>query len=82
MVATFLLPVSWNWLYKPQGWVTTLRVRLDLAAKEIFVTAPEISPLFSKCLARQCRQVLQKLENPPHFFFKEGSKRRQRVGGI
>jgi len=24
-----------------------------------FVTAPEISPLFSRCLARQCRQILQ-----------------------
>lgn len=27
-----------------------------------FVTAPEISPLFSKCLARQCQQVLQDLQ--------------------
>ncbi len=26
-----------------------------------FVTAPEISPLFSRCVARQCRQVLDKL---------------------
>ena len=26
-----------------------------------FVTAPEISPLFSFCLARQCRQILQNL---------------------
>lgn len=26
-----------------------------------FVTAPEISPLFSRCLARQCQQVLVKL---------------------
>lgn len=26
-----------------------------------FVTAPEISPLFSRCLARQCQQVLQKI---------------------
>jgi len=26
-----------------------------------FVTAPEISPLFSKCLARQCAQVLSEL---------------------
>jgi len=24
-----------------------------------FITAPEISPLFSRCLARQCRQVLE-----------------------
>ena len=26
-----------------------------------FVTAPEISPLFSRCLARQCREVLTAL---------------------
>lgn len=26
-----------------------------------FVTAPEISPLFARCLARQCRQVLEDL---------------------
>lgn len=28
-----------------------------------FVTAPEISPLFSRCLARQCEQVMQGLEH-------------------
>ena len=27
-----------------------------------FVTAPEISPLFSQCLARQCQQVLEQLD--------------------
>ena len=26
-----------------------------------FVTAPELSPLFSRCLARQCRQILEAL---------------------
>jgi len=26
-----------------------------------FVTAPEISPLFSRCIAQQCRQVLERL---------------------
>lgn len=26
-----------------------------------FVTAPELSPLFSRCLARQCREILQAL---------------------
>jgi SAM-dependent MidA family methyltransferase len=30
-----------------------------LGADGDFVTAPEISPLFSRCLARQCAQVLQ-----------------------
>jgi SAM-dependent MidA family methyltransferase len=28
-----------------------------------FVTAPEISPLFSRCIARQCQQVLDLLED-------------------
>lgn len=29
-----------------------------------FVTAPEISPLFSWCLAKQCQQIMDSLENP------------------
>ena len=29
-----------------------------------FITAPEISPMFSQCLARQCAQVFPLLENP------------------
>lgn len=29
-----------------------------------FVTAPEISPLFARCLARQCRQTLAALSDP------------------
>ena len=29
-----------------------------------FITAPEISPIFSRCLARQSEQVLQTLETP------------------
>jgi len=29
-----------------------------------FITAPEISPLFSRCVARQCAQVLPLLDNP------------------
>lgn len=28
-----------------------------------FVTAPEISPLFSQCVARQCQQILTRLKN-------------------
>ena len=32
-----------------------------LGADGDFVTAPEISPLFSRCLARQCAQVLSEL---------------------
>ena len=29
-----------------------------------FVTAPEISPLFAQCLARQCKQMLSQLHDP------------------
>ena len=28
-----------------------------------FITAPELSPLFSKCLARHCGEVLKRLSN-------------------
>jgi SAM-dependent MidA family methyltransferase len=34
-----------------------------LGADGDFVTAPEISPLFSRCLARQCAQVLSEVES-------------------
>ena len=29
-----------------------------------FVTAPELTPIFSRCLARQCRQVMEQLTPP------------------
>lgn len=29
-----------------------------------FITAPEISPLFSQCIANQCRQILAELDSP------------------
>jgi SAM-dependent MidA family methyltransferase len=38
-----------------------------------FVTAPEISPLFSQCLARQCQQVLSQLERGVILEFGAGS---------
>ena len=38
-----------------------------------FVTAPEISPLFSQCIANQCEQVLQQLENGVILEFGAGS---------
>ncbi len=38
-----------------------------------FVTAPEISPLFTKCLARQCRQVLETMQGGVVFEFGAGS---------
>lgn len=34
-----------------------------LGKKGDFVTAPEISPLFSQCVATQCKQILNELDN-------------------
>ncbi|NPA72111.1 MAG: SAM-dependent methyltransferase [Gammaproteobacteria bacterium] len=38
-----------------------------------FITAPEISPIFSRCLARQAMQVLEQLETPNLIEFGAGS---------
>lgn len=38
-----------------------------------FVTAPEISPLFSKCIARQCAQVLDEMQGGDILEFGAGS---------
>ncbi|WP_069470015.1 class I SAM-dependent methyltransferase [Candidatus Marithrix sp. Canyon 246] len=38
-----------------------------------FITAPEISPLFSHCIARQCQQVLAAIENGVILEFGAGS---------
>ena len=38
-----------------------------------FITAPELSPLFSQCLANQCRQVLQELPGSDILEFGAGS---------
>ena len=38
-----------------------------------FVTAPEVSPLFARCLARQCRQVLESLAGADLLEFGAGS---------
>ncbi len=38
-----------------------------------FITAPELSPLFSRCVARQCAQILQQLENRELLEFGAGS---------
>lgn len=35
-----------------------------IGAQGDFITAPEVSPLFSQCIARQAAQVLQTLEHP------------------
>ena len=48
-------------MYKRQGlgyYVAGLR---KIGADGDFVTAPEISPLFSQCLANQCAQILGEL---------------------
>ncbi|QKI88524.1 class I SAM-dependent methyltransferase [Thiomicrorhabdus xiamenensis] len=37
-----------------------------------FITAPEISPIFSRCLARQTQQVLEQLEEPNIIEFGAG----------
>jgi len=33
-----------------------------IGAQGDFITAPEVSPLFSQCVAQQCQEVLQKLQ--------------------
>ena len=38
-----------------------------------FITAPELSPLFSQCIAKQCQQVLSQLESPVILEFGAGS---------
>lgn len=44
-----------------------------LGAEGDFVTAPELSPLFSRCLARQCAEILQDLEQGDILEFGAGS---------
>ena len=38
-----------------------------------FITAPELSPLFSRCLARQCAGILKQIENGSVLEFGAGS---------
>ena len=38
-----------------------------------FITAPEVSPLFSQCLARQLAQILAKIDHPDVVEFGAGS---------
>ncbi|MBS0350590.1 MAG: SAM-dependent methyltransferase [Proteobacteria bacterium] len=38
-----------------------------------FITAPELSPLFSQCLARQCQQILSQISRPNILEFGAGS---------
>lgn len=46
-----------------------------LGADGDFVTAPEISPLFGQCVARQCQQVLRQLQTPIILEFGAGTGR-------
>ena len=41
-----------------RGWVTTAPAASSSARGGDFVTAPEVSELFGRCVARQCAQVL------------------------
>jgi SAM-dependent MidA family methyltransferase len=38
-----------------------------------FITAPELSPLFSRCVARQCAQILEQLQDSDLLEFGAGS---------
>lgn len=46
-----------------------------LGAGGDFITAPELSPLFARCLARQCRQILELLGSGDILEFGAGSGR-------
>ncbi|MGC9385605.1 MAG: class I SAM-dependent methyltransferase [Hydrogenovibrio sp.] len=43
-----------------------------IGAQGDFITAPEISPIFSRCLARQAEQILKRLETPNLIEFGAG----------
>ncbi len=59
-------------LYAPNLGYYSAGVR-KLGEQGDFITAPEISPLFSKCLARQCQQILSNLEDAVILEFGAGS---------
>jgi SAM-dependent MidA family methyltransferase len=59
-------------LYAPGLGYYSAGVR-KLGAKGDFITAPEISPLFSHCVARQCQQVLAALNEGIILEFGAGS---------
>lgn len=61
-------------LYAPGlGYYMTGRHKLGAAGD--FITAPELSPLFTRCLARQCQQVLELLGSGDILEFGAGSGR-------
>jgi len=59
-------------LYAPgQGYYTGGAQKFGSAGD--FTTAPEISPMFSWCIARQCQQVMMQLDNASILEFGAGS---------
>ncbi len=50
---------SWSWRSTRPGSVITAPAAAKLGAGGDFVTAPEVSDLFGRCLARQCAAVLR-----------------------
>ena len=59
-------------LYAPGlGYYSTLQ----WDAQKDFVTAPELSPLFSQCIAKQCQQILSSLQDGVILEFGAGSGR-------
>ena len=38
--------------------------KIKIGQQGDFVTAPEISPLFSQCVANQCKQLFHSISNP------------------
>jgi SAM-dependent MidA family methyltransferase len=59
-------------LYAPGLGYYSAGVR-KLGARGDFITAPEISPLFSQCVAKQCQQVLTQFEESVILEFGAGS---------
>ncbi len=61
-------------LYHPE-WGYYRNGSIKFGAEGDFVTAPELSPLFARCLARQCVQVFVDLDRPVIVEFGAGSGR-------
>jgi SAM-dependent MidA family methyltransferase len=61
-------------LYGPEvGYYATGRVQFG--TKGDFVTAPELSPLFARCLARQCAEILERTDGGDVVEYGAGSGR-------
>ena len=49
---------TWKWRSTSRGSATTAPARASSGTAGDFVTAPEVAPVFSRCLAGQCAEVL------------------------